>query len=101
MQREEKHWNLSRRHKILVAYMALHSYDEDIENSVAILSELKLVEEQIELQRLARIIIWTSSFNINALSDLPCLQRCRFRRKNVGFVSGLTHGRTALTSMVR
>jgi hypothetical protein len=57
MQREEQHRNLSRRHKILVAYMALHSYDEDIENSVAILAELKRLEEQIELQRLARIRI--------------------------------------------
>jgi hypothetical protein len=57
MQREEKHRNLSMRHKILVAYMALHSYDEDIENSVATLAELKCLEEQIELQMLAQIRI--------------------------------------------
>jgi hypothetical protein len=69
--------------------MSLHSYDEDIENSVAILSELKHLEEQIELQRLARIRIWTSTFNINEPSDLQCLQRYRFRRKDVGFVAGL------------
>jgi hypothetical protein len=89
MQREEQHRNLSRRHKILVAYMALHSYDEDIETSVAILSELKRLVEQIELQWLARIRIWTSSFNINSLSDLQCLQRYRFRRKDVCFIAGL------------
>jgi hypothetical protein len=89
MQREEKHRNLSMRHKILVAYMALHSNDEDIENSVATLAELKCLEEQIELQMLAQIRIWTSSFYINALSDLQCLQRYRFRREDVGFVAGL------------
>jgi DDE superfamily endonuclease len=50
---------------------------------------LKRLEEQIELQRLARIRIWTSSFNINSLSDLQCLQRYRFRRKDVGFIAGL------------
>jgi hypothetical protein len=72
-----------------VVYMALHSSDEDFENNVAILSEFRRLEEQIELQRLARIMIWTSSFNINALSDLQCLQRYRFRRNDVGFIAGL------------
>jgi hypothetical protein len=81
--------------------MALHSYDEEIENSVAILSELMRLEEQIELQMLARITIWTSSFNINALSDLQCLLRYRFRRKDVGFIAGLIPWGTVLTPMVR
>jgi hypothetical protein len=63
-----------------MVYMALQNDDDDFENSIMVLSELRRLEEQIELQRLARIKTWTSLFNINELSDLQCLQRYRFRR---------------------
>jgi hypothetical protein len=89
MQREEQHRTLSRRHRYLVVYMAIQYDDDDFENSIAVLSELRRLEEQMELQRLARTRIWTSSFNINALSDLQCLQRYRFRRNDAGFIASL------------
>jgi hypothetical protein len=79
-------------------YMALQNDDDDFENSIVVLSELRRLEEQIELQRLARIKIWTSLFNINALSDLQCLQRYRFRRNDVGFIAGLIPWENGLDS---
>jgi hypothetical protein len=72
-----------------MVYMALQNDDDDFENNIIVLSELRRLEEQIELHRLARIKIWTSLFNINALSDLQCLQRYLFRRNDVGFIAGL------------
>jgi hypothetical protein len=82
-----------------VVYMALQSSDKDLENNVAILSELRRLEEQIELQKLARKAMWASSFDFNVLSDLQCLQRYRFRSNDVGFIAAL--GRTAWTPRVQ
>jgi hypothetical protein len=80
-----------------MVYMALQN-DDDFENNIIVLSELRRLEEQIELQRLARIKIWTSLFNINALSDLQCLQRYLFRRNDVGFIAGLIQWENGLDS---
>jgi hypothetical protein len=90
MQREEQHRTLSPRRRYLMVYMALQDDDDDFENSIVVLSELRRLGEQMELKRLARIKIWTSLLNINALSDLQCLQRYRSRRNDVGFIAGLT-----------
>jgi DDE superfamily endonuclease len=89
MQGEEQHSTLSRRRRYLMVYMTLQNDDDDFENSIVVLSELRRLDEQMELQRLARINICTSLCNINALSDLQCLQRYRFRRNDVGFIAGL------------
>jgi hypothetical protein len=89
MQREEQHRNLSRRRRYLMVYMALQNDDDDCENSIVVLSQLRRLKEQIELQRLARIKIWTSLSNINALSDLQCLERYRIRRNDIGLIAGL------------
>ena len=70
-------------------YTAIHGDDDDLENHIAIASEIRRLKEQIELQALARKIVWDSPCNLNALSDQQCLQWYRFRRNNVGLIAGL------------
>jgi hypothetical protein len=89
MQRQEQRSILSGRQKNLVLYMAIYSGDDDFENSIAIASEIRRLQEQIELQALRRKRVWASLFNLNALSDLQCLEQYRFRRNDFGLIAGL------------
>jgi nuclease HARBI1 len=78
--------------------MAHHFSEEDFETNVALARELRRIEEQIELQHFARRRIWALSFNLNALSDLECLQRYRFKRKDVGFLATLIDWKKGIDS---
>jgi hypothetical protein len=98
MQREEQSNTLSRRHWTISVYMAPHFSEEDFETKVALARELCRLEEQIELQHFARRRIWALSFNLNALSDLKCLQRYRFKRKDVGFLATLIDWKNGIDS---
>ena len=70
-------------------YTAIHGGDDDLENHIAIASEIRRRKEQIELQALARKRVWDLPFNLNKLSNLQCLQRYRYRRNDVSPIAGL------------
>jgi hypothetical protein len=78
--------------------MVRHFSEEDFETNVALARELRRLEEQIELQHFARKRIWTSSFNLNALRDLECLQIYRFKQKDVGFLATLVDWKNGIDS---
>jgi hypothetical protein len=98
MQREEQSNALSRRHWTITLYMAHHFSEEDFETNIVLARELRRLQEQIELQHVARKRIWASSFNLNTLSDLECLQRYRFKRKDVGFLATLIDWKKGIDS---
>jgi hypothetical protein len=50
---------------------------------------LRRLNEQLDLQHLARMKVLSSTFNLNSISDLPCLQRYRFTRKDFRFLADL------------
>jgi DDE superfamily endonuclease len=98
MQREEQSNALSRRHWTITLYMAHHFSEEDFETNIVLARELRRLQEQIALQHVARKRIWASSFNLNTLSDLECLQRYRFKRKDVGFLATLIDWKKGIDS---
>jgi hypothetical protein len=52
-------------------------------------NELRRLNEQLDLQHLARMKVLSSTFNLNFISDLQCLQRYRFTRKDIRFLADL------------
>jgi hypothetical protein len=67
-----------------------------LHSKLAVAFEISRIREQIQLQNVARCRVWASAFNIKALSDMECLNRYRFKRQDVGFVSDIIPWETAL-----
>jgi hypothetical protein len=87
MQRDEQCGVLSRRLAALCVFSELRDREWTIRTKIAVAFEICRLREQVELRSRARCRIWKSFFNINSLSDLECLVRYRFRRKDIGFIS--------------
>jgi hypothetical protein len=89
MQYEEQQGALVRKRRNLTSVLAWSFNDDDFVMNYAIVNELRRLGEQSELQHLARMKVLSSTFNPNSISDLQCLQRCRFTRKDVRFLADL------------
>jgi hypothetical protein len=89
MQRDEKGGLLMQRRRILRAFLGLHYDQWKFPTELVIAKELRRLQEQLRLQSAARIRVWSSSFNISAVSDRDCLVRYRVKRKDIGFIAGI------------
>jgi hypothetical protein len=89
MQYEEQQGTLIKKRRTLTSFLAWSLNDDDFVTNYAIVNELRRLGEQIELQHLARMEVLSSNFNLNSISDLQCLQRYRFTRKDIRFIADL------------
>jgi hypothetical protein len=80
MQYEEQLGTLVRKRRILTSFLVRSFDDDDFVTDYAIVNELRRLNEQLDLQNLARMKVLSSTFNLNSLSDLQCLQRYCFTR---------------------
>jgi hypothetical protein len=89
MQYEEQQGTLVRKWRPLTSFLAWSLNDDNFATNYVIVIELRRLGEQIELQDLARMKVLSSTFNLNSISDLQCLQRYRFTRKDVRILADL------------
>jgi hypothetical protein len=89
MQYEEQQGTLVRKRRILTSFLVRGFNDDDFVTDYAIVNESRRLNEQLDLQHLARMKVLSSTFNLNSISDLLCLQRYRFTRKDVRFLADL------------
>jgi hypothetical protein len=75
MQYEEQQGTLVRKRRILTSFLVRGFNDDDFVTDYAIVNELRRLNEQLDLQHLARMKVLSSTFNLNFISDLQCLQR--------------------------
>jgi hypothetical protein len=86
---DEQQGTLVRKRRTLTSFLAWSLNDDDFVTNYAVVSELRRLGEQIELHHLARMKVLSSIFNLNSISDLQCLQRYHFKRKDVRFLADL------------
>jgi hypothetical protein len=89
MQRDVQQGVLRKRLAILHSFLMLGKSEWSLRLKFTVTGEIRRIQEQMELQNMARCRVLTSSFNINSLSDEECLIKFRFMRKDVGFISEL------------
>jgi DDE superfamily endonuclease len=77
------------RRGILRAYLRLRYDQWTFPTKLVIAKELRRLQKQLRLQNSARIRVWSSSFNINAVSDSDCLIWYIFKRNDIGFIAGI------------
>ena len=89
MQRDVQQGVLRKRLTVLQIFLILGKSENGLRVKLAVTAEIRRLQEQIELQKMARCRVLKSSFNINSLSDEECLIKFRFMRKDVGLISEL------------
>jgi hypothetical protein len=89
MHRDVQQGVLRKRLAILHSFLMLGKSEWSLRLKFTVTGEIRRIQEQMELQNMARCRVLTSSFNINSLSDEECLIKFRFMRKDVGFISEL------------
>ena len=89
MQRDVQQGVLRKRLTVLQNFLILGKSENGLRVKLAVTAEIRRLQEQIELQKMARCRVLKSSFNINSLSDEECLIKFRFMRKDVGLISEL------------
>ena len=83
MQRDVEQGFLRKRLTVLQIFLILGKSENGLRVKLAVTAEIRRLQEQIELQKMARCRVLKSSFNINSLSDEECLIKFRFMRKDV------------------
>jgi hypothetical protein len=78
MQRDEQGGLQMQRRGILRAFIPLRYDQWTFPTKLVIAKELRQLQEQLRIQSAARIGVWSSSLNINAVRDRDCLVRYRF-----------------------
>jgi hypothetical protein len=73
MQRDVQQGVLRKRLAMLRNFLILSKSERSLRLKLTVTAEIRRIQEQIELQNMARFRVLKSSFNINSLSDKECL----------------------------
>jgi hypothetical protein len=73
MKRDVQQGVLRKRLDILRNFLTLSKLERSLRLKLTVTAEIRRIQEQIELQNMARFRVLKSSFNINSLSDKECL----------------------------
>jgi hypothetical protein len=86
MQHDEQGGFLMQRRGILRAFLRLRYDQWTFPTELDIAKGLRRLQEQLCLRGAVQIRVWSSSFNVYAVSDRDCLVRYQFKRKGIGFI---------------
>jgi hypothetical protein len=81
---------------MLSMFSELRDQEWTIRTKISVAVETFRLREQLGLRNTARCRIRKSFFNINSFSDHECLIRCRFKKKDIGFISDMIPWEAAL-----